>query len=141
MASYPEVGTVIEIDLYDEMFHRILGKKWLEYPFPERAQREQAMMDAALLRGFLFTLSVAEGERRDPTALLIEATAPKTAREQTPRHSPPRLTPHIVVRPADGLPAPGGDQVVHEAPVVLRFDGSERGGDELEEILERRACH
>ena len=36
-------------------------------------------MDAELLRGFLFTLSVAEGENRDPMALLAKVTADNNA--------------------------------------------------------------
>jgi hypothetical protein len=82
-ASYPQVATVIETDLYDEMFHAILGKKWLEYLFPDKTHRDEAIMDAALLRGFLFTLSVAEGENSDPITLLREATSPNTGFQPT----------------------------------------------------------
>lgn len=74
-AKYSDIGMVIEVDLYDEMFHAVLGKKWLEYMYPDKPTRDAALLDAMLLRGFLLSLSVAEGGKRDPIEFLREATA------------------------------------------------------------------
>jgi hypothetical protein len=95
-ATYPEVATVIETDLYDEMFHAILGKKWLEYLFPDSVQREDAIKDAALLRGFLFTLSLAEAAQKDPVELLNEAISSKQ-RSRANRYTSSKSKRHLPV--------------------------------------------